>query len=80
MPTITCTRCGLVRDRQAFPPFPNERGQKLFQEICATCWGEWLTYQQQLINHYALNLREQKSRDYLLDEMAKFLLTTAPPA
>ena len=80
MPTITCVRCGLSRDRQAFPPFPNERGKKLFEEVCAVCWAEWLKYQQQLINHYALNLREPKSKEYLLEQMGQFLATSAPPA
>ena len=78
MPTITCIRCHLERDSQAFQPFPNPTGARVFREICAVCWGEWLKYQQQLINHYALNLREQKSRDYLLKEMEQFLFTTAP--
>ncbi len=44
------------------------------------CWGEWLKYQQQLINHYALNLREPKSRQFLLEQMEQFLFTSAPRA
>jgi Fe-S cluster biosynthesis and repair protein YggX len=80
MPKITCVRCGLPRDQQAFSPFPNDRGKRLFEEICAVCWAEWLKYQQQLINHYALNLREPKSKEYLLEQMGQFLATTVPPA
>ena len=78
MPSIPCSRCKLTRAQQAFPPFPNETGKRVFQEICAVCWGEWLKYQQQLINHYALNLRDAKARQYLLDQMEQFLFTTAP--
>ena len=52
----------------------------LFDEICAVCWAEWLKYQQQLINHYALNLREPKSKEYLLEQMGQFLATSVPPA
>ena len=78
MPAIQCTRCKQSRDQQAFPPFPNDIGKRVFQEICAVCWGEWLKYQQQLINHYALNLRDAKARQYLLDQMDQFLFTTAP--
>ena len=80
MPTLTCSRCHQTRDAQAFPPFPNEAGARVFREICAVCWAEWLKYQQQLINHYALNLREPKSRQYLLEQMEQFLFTSAPPA
>ena len=78
MPTLPCSRCKLSRDSQAFPPFPNDLGKRVFAEICAVCWAEWLKYQQQLINHYALNLREPKARQYLLDQMEQFLFTSAP--
>ena len=80
MPTLTCTRCGLVRDQQAFQPFPTEIGRRVFREICAVCWAEWLKYQQQLINHYALNLREPQAKEFLLQQMEQFLFTSAPQA
>jgi Fe-S cluster biosynthesis and repair protein YggX len=80
MPPITCTRCRETRESQAFSPFPNELGQRLLRDICGVCWAEWLKYQQQLINHYALNLRDSKARQYLLEEMEKFLSTSAPQA
>lgn len=80
MPTITCIRCGQTRDQQPFPPFPTPIGQRVFQEICAECWGEWLKYQQQLINHYALNLREPKAREFLIQQMEQFLFTSTPQA
>ena len=78
MSDITCTRCGQTRASQAFQPFPTDAGRRVFQEICAVCWGEWLKTQQQLINHYALNLREPKAREYLLQQMEQFLFTSAP--
>jgi Fe-S cluster biosynthesis and repair protein YggX len=78
MPNITCSRCHQTREAQAFAPFPNELGKRVFQEICSVCWAEWLKYQQQLINHYALNLREPKARQYLLEQMEQFLFTSAP--
>jgi Fe-S cluster biosynthesis and repair protein YggX len=80
MATISCIRCGQTREQQAFQPFPNDLGARLFREICAVCWAEWLKSQQQLINHYALNLRESKARQYLLEQMEQFLATNAPPA
>ena len=80
MPSITCVRCGQTRDQQSFQPFPNDQGARIFREICAVCWAEWLKYQQQIINHYALNLRESKARQYLLEQMEQFLATSAPPA
>ena len=73
MPTVTCTRCGQERDQLPFRPFQNEIGLRIFESICNTCWGEWLKTQQQLINHYALNVREPKAKQFLFANMEQFL-------
>lgn len=74
---ITCTRCGQTRARMAFKPFQNDLGQQLFDSICGVCWGEWLKRQQQLINHYGLNLREPAAKELLMTSLKEFLLQQA---
>ena len=73
MATLHCTRCGQVREQMAFRPFQNELGKRAFDEICGVCWGEWLKTQQQLINHYGLNLREPQAKEFLFNNMEQFL-------
>ncbi len=73
METILCARCGLQRERMAFQPFQNDLGKRAFETICATCWAEWLKTQQQLINHYSLNLRDPKAKEFLFRNMEQFL-------
>ena len=73
MSEINCTRCGQLREQMSFQPFPNETGQKLFNEICRSCWGEWLKAQQAMINHYGLNVRDPKAKEMLLRSMEQFL-------
>ena len=73
MPTVSCTRCGQSRDQLPFRPFQNDLGLRVFEQICSVCWGEWLRNQQQLINHYALNLREPKAKEFLFQNMEQFL-------
>lgn len=75
MTTVTCVRCGETRTRMPFQPFQNELGLRAYQEICNVCWGDWLKRQQQLINHYGLNLRDQRSKDLLFGQMEEFLFT-----
>ena len=72
MPNITCARCGQTRDQMAFRPFQNPIGLRAFNEICGVCWADWLKNQQQLINHYALNVREPKAKEYLYQQMEQF--------
>jgi Fe-S cluster biosynthesis and repair protein YggX len=73
MATLHCTRCGLDRERMAFQPFQNDLGRRAYEEICGVCWAEWLKTQQQLINHYGLNLREPKAKEFLFNNMEQFL-------
>ena len=59
----------------AFRPFPTDLGLRVFEQICAICWGEWLKTQQALINHYGLNLRDAQAKEFLLANMEQFLFT-----
>ncbi len=79
MTTVHCVRCGLEGEQQAFKPFPNERGQRIYETICKSCWAEWLKSQQQLINHYALIPHQPKSREFLVRNMEQFLFGTGAP-
>ena len=72
--TISCARCGQSRQRMGFKPFQNDLGNQLFDTICVVCWSDWLKTQQQLINHYALNLLDPNSKQFLVEQMRGFLL------
>ena len=58
----------------AFQPFQNELGKRAFEQICAECWSEWLKMQQQLINHYALNLLDPSAKQFLVEQLRGYLL------
>ena len=61
----------------AFQPFQNDLGRRAYEQICATCWADWLKTQQQLINHYALNLRDPQAKEFLFGQMKQFLFSEA---
>jgi Fe-S cluster biosynthesis and repair protein YggX len=73
MSLVHCVKCGQERDQMPFRPFPNDIGLKVFEQICNVCWQEWLNTQKQIINHYALDPREPKSRVFLYQQMEGFL-------
>lgn len=73
MATIQCVRCGREAERQAFKPFNNDLGQRIFDTICRDCWAEWLKTQQQLINHYALVPHQPKAKEFLIRNLEQFL-------
>jgi Fe-S cluster biosynthesis and repair protein YggX len=70
---IQCRRCG-EGPKLERAPFRNELGDRVVAEICGNCWKEWLQHQTLLINHYGLDPREQKSRDFLYGQIETVLL------
>ncbi len=73
MPEIQCVRCGRAGSAVPAPPFRSELGTRIQEEICEACWGEWLQRQTQLINHYALDVRQLQAREFLLTSLREFL-------
>lgn len=55
------------------PPFPGALGKEIFENISKQAWSEWVTHQTMLINEYRLSMIEAKSRQFLKEEMNKFL-------
>ena len=72
--TMECRRCGAGATPLEKPPFRTELGERIQSTICADCWKEWLQHQTVLINHYGLDPREAKSRDFLYEQIETVLL------
>ncbi|MFV0388912.1 MAG: Fe(2+)-trafficking protein [Pyrinomonadaceae bacterium] len=67
-----CVRCGQKSEPLGFAPIPTELGEQIGTEICAGCWQEWLQKQNQLINHFGLDLSKTDTHEYLFDQMQLF--------
>lgn len=72
--TIHCRRCDTNAPPLAKAPFRNELGERILQEICAGCWQEWLQHQTLLINHYGLDPRDARAREFLYEQIEQVLL------
>ena len=70
---VNCHKLGEPAEGLDFPPFPGELGQKIFETISKAAWSQWLQHQTMLINEYRLNSLEPKAREFLQQEMQKFL-------
>ncbi|MDT8369267.1 MAG: Fe(2+)-trafficking protein [Longimicrobiales bacterium] len=68
-----CRRCSGPLKMEK-PPFRNEVGERVLAEICQDCWKEWLEHQTLLINHYGLDPRDRKAREFLYQQVETVLL------
>lgn len=74
METIQCHRCGDDAPKLEKPPFRNELGERIQARICQGCWKDWLEHQTLLINHYGLDPRDAKSKEFLYKQIEDVLL------
>jgi Fe-S cluster biosynthesis and repair protein YggX len=72
-PTIQCHRCRKESAPLARAPFRNELGERILAQICATCWQDWLQHQTLLINHYGLDPRDKRAREFLYEQTEQVL-------
>lgn len=71
---FVCSRCKAAgRAPMGEAPFPNELGERIAGSICSVCWEEWKRRQMVIINHYGLNVREPKAREFLIANLRSYL-------
>ncbi|BBA32973.1 probable Fe(2+)-trafficking protein [Methylocaldum marinum] len=70
---VKCARLGIETDGLEKPPFPGPEGQRIFDQISAEAWQEWLKFQTMLINEHRLTPFEPEARQFLAKEREKFL-------
>lgn len=70
---VHCVKLNKEAEGLAQPPLPGEMGKRIYEHISKEAWQMWLNHQTMLINEYRLSLIEPKAREFLLEEMEKFL-------
>jgi Fe-S cluster biosynthesis and repair protein YggX len=54
-------------------PYPGDLGKRIYENISAQAWKQWVGHQTMLLNEYRLSPIEPKARKFLVEEMEKFL-------
>lgn len=57
-------------------------GKRVFEEVSAKAWGQWVEHMKMLMNEYRLNLGTSEAQQFLLDQMEKYFFgegAAAPP-
>jgi Fe-S cluster biosynthesis and repair protein YggX len=70
---LRCSRCGRPSKRMERPPFKGELGQRVQDNVCQTCWREWVSMGTKVINELGLQLANPKSQEAYDEHMIEFL-------
>lgn len=73
MSKIFCKKLKKEADALEIQPIPGPLGEKIMNEISQEAWQMWVGQQTILINEYRLVLTDPKARQFLRQEMEKFL-------
>jgi Fe-S cluster biosynthesis and repair protein YggX len=70
---ITCRRCGQAKPKMAERPFKGPLGERVWAEVCQSCWQEWIPMGTKVINELRLNFADPKSAETYDQYMKEFL-------
>jgi Fe-S cluster biosynthesis and repair protein YggX len=70
--TVKCVKLGREAEGLDLPPFPGDRGQRIFENVSKEAWKGWLEHQKMLVNENRLSLADPKARKYLLEQTEKY--------
>ena len=73
--TIYCAKLHKEAEGLDFAPYPGELGKRIYQHISREAWQMWVNRQLMFINEYRLNMLEPKAKEFLAQEMEKFLFS-----
>lgn len=79
--TVQCIKMGRELPGLPAKPFPNELGQRLYDQVSMEGWSQWIQQSKMLVNEYRLNLSQPEARTFLMAECEKFFFGTGgtPP-
>jgi Fe-S cluster biosynthesis and repair protein YggX len=69
---VQCVKLGREEEGLDRPPFKNELGKRLFENVSKPAWREWLEHSKKLINEYRIDLLSKEGSAFLLKECEKF--------
>lgn len=70
---LQCSRCGRPGGRLEKPPFKGELGEKIFGNVCLSCWREWIGMGTKVINELGLVLSSTAGQQAYDQHMTEFL-------
>lgn len=69
---VKCAKLGKELPGLDFPPYPNELGKKIYENVSEQAYKMWLEHAKLVINEYRLNLADPNAQKLLMEQAEKF--------
>ncbi|MEO1174646.1 MAG: oxidative damage protection protein, partial [Myxococcota bacterium] len=70
---VNCVRRGKDLPGLKRRPYPGKLGERIFAEISAAAWDEWVEHSKMLINEYRINSADPEAMRLLMEQCEQFL-------
>ncbi|MBL9008955.1 MAG: oxidative damage protection protein [Myxococcales bacterium] len=78
--TVQCFKLKQELPGLDFVPFDDDLGERIYNEISAEAWRQWIEYSKRLINEYRLDLVTPEAFHMLHKKCDEFLFTDSAAA
>jgi Fe-S cluster biosynthesis and repair protein YggX len=79
---VKCRKLGQELPGMTFKPFPNDLGQRIYDEVSQQAWKLWLEHFKMIMNEYRLSPADPRTPQILFEQAEKFFFgegAQAPP-
>ncbi len=77
---VKCVKLGRELPGLDEPPFDTALGQRIYENVSAEAWRQWLEYQKMLMNEYRLNPANRQAQEFLCQQMEQYFFGEGAPA
>ena len=70
---IQCVKLKKEAEGLDFAPYPGELGKEIYEKISKEAWKAWTEHQKMLVNENRLSGADPKAREYLREQMKRYL-------
>ena len=69
---VRCVKHGREMEGLDEPPFDNELGQKIYENVSKQAWAEWGEHQKMLMNEYRLQPWKREAQEFLAQQLQAY--------
>jgi Fe-S cluster biosynthesis and repair protein YggX len=79
---VKCVKLGRELPGLDEPPFDNELGQKVYENVSQEAWKMWTEHLKMIINEYRLNPAQKEAQSLIVQQLEQYFFgegAAAPP-
>ena len=69
---VMCCKLGQMLPGLARPPYKNQLGQRIFEEVSKQAWDAWLRESVRIINTYRVDLASSHGQRFMMEQTAVY--------